>query len=170
MVKDPLLVPRRSYVVYTIRVYNEGEVDVYAGEVTDYLPTYLDFVDCEINTKYEWKVEGDGKTVKTSYLSSKNGTDKIIKAFDKDADNGTGSNLAYQELQILCRINAEAPFLTKLINTAEVTQYQDKKGEVFDNDVDSSPKNVDNKNVDRTYEDDDDYEVVQVKEQAIDLA
>ena len=38
MVKDPLTVPAKSYVLYNIRVYNEGETDVYAGEITDPLP------------------------------------------------------------------------------------------------------------------------------------
>ena len=66
MVKDPLTVPAKSYVLYDIRVYNEGEVDVYAGEVTDHLPDYLDYVDCDFNKTYGWKVGTDGKTISIS--------------------------------------------------------------------------------------------------------
>ncbi|MBR3163120.1 MAG: DUF11 domain-containing protein, partial [Clostridia bacterium] len=66
-VKTPLEVTANAYVLYNIRVYNEGEVDVYAGEVTDYLPENLEFVDGEFNRQYGWTAEG--QTVKTTYLS-----------------------------------------------------------------------------------------------------
>ena len=36
--KEPLLVNKGDTVLYTIRIYNEGELDGYAKEVTDYLP------------------------------------------------------------------------------------------------------------------------------------
>ena len=165
-VKTPLVVGNNSYVLYNIRVYNEGEVDVYAGEVTDYLPDYLTFVEGEFNTKYGWSA--DGQTVKTSYLSSKNGTDKILKAFDKTSDNGAGSGLDYKDLQILCRVNSTAPSGRELINTAEITKYEDKDGNELPKDVDSTPDNVKTKNNKDREEDDDDYEVVLV--QNVDLA
>ena len=39
--KNPLTVKTGDSVVYTIRVYNEGEIDGYAKEITDYLPSGL---------------------------------------------------------------------------------------------------------------------------------
>ncbi len=51
-----------------LRVYNEGEVDGYATEIKDHLPPTLEFVDGEFNTKYNWKVSEDGRTVSTDYL------------------------------------------------------------------------------------------------------
>ena len=169
-VKDPLPLPEKSYVLYNIRVYNEGEVDVYAGEVADYLPNYLDFVDCEFNDNYGWKLGTDGKTVKTSYLSHANGKDKILKAFDKEQDNGEGTGLDYKDLPILCQINSNAPDNKKLVNTAEITVYENSDGEKIPEDVDSKPENVTKKNVENREEDDDDWEVVIIKKKKVDLA
>ena len=42
--KDSLKVKVGSQIEYTLRVYNEGEVDGYAKEITDYLPQDLKFV------------------------------------------------------------------------------------------------------------------------------
>ena len=169
-VKTPLTIPERSYVLYNIRVYNEGDVDVYAGEVKDYLPNYLDYVDCEENRNLGWSVAADGKTVTTNYLSKVNGEDKILKAYDKVADDGKGSKLDYKDLPILCRINTNAPDKTKLINSAEITKYEDEDGEEIDKDIDSEPDNLTEKNTEKREQDDDDYEVVEVKKKKVDLA
>ena len=165
-VKTPLTVGNNSYVLYNIRVYNEGEVDVYAGEVTDYLPEYLSFVPGEFNTSYGWNAEG--QVVKTSYLSHTNGTDKMLKAFDSENDDGEGSGLDYRDLPILCQVNNTAPSGRKLINTAEITKYEDKDGNDLPKDIDSTPENKQTKNNEEREEDDDDYEVVLVKR--VDLA
>ena len=169
-VKTPITVPEESYVLYNIRVYNEGEVDVYAGEVADYLPNYLDFISCEFNDNFGWKVGTDGKTVKTSYLSHTNGTDKMLKAFDKENDDGAGSKLDYKDLQILTRVNSKAPDATKLVNTAEITKYEDENGGEIEEDIDSKPENVPEKNKEQRVEDDDDWEVVEVVKKKVDLA
>ena len=166
-VKDPLNVNRNAYVLYNIRVYNEGSVDVYAGEVTDYLPENLDFVDCEFNKQYGWTA--DGKIVKTTYLSyveENKGTDKdkILKAFDKENDDEKGSGLDYKDLPILCQVNSNTPTAKKLINTAEVTKYQDENGKDIVKDIDSTPENKNPLNEEKRQEDDDDYEVVIVEE------
>ena len=161
LVKDPLTVPAKSYVLYNIRVYNEGETDVYAGEITDHLPDYLDYVDCDFNTKYGWQVGTDGKTIKTTYLGyNENDTDEtnLLKAFDKKKDDGEGLGLDYRDVQVLCRVNDNAPTNTNIVNVAEITKYQDPDGEDIPEDIDSTPDNVDKKN-----EDDDDYEVINIK-------
>ena len=169
-VKTSLTIPAESYVLYNIRVYNEGDIDVYAGEVKDYLPNYLDFVESEFNKSYGWTVSSDGKTVTTKYLSHANGADKILKAFDKIADNGKGSKLDYKDLPILCKINTSAPDKTKLINSAEITKYENKDGNEIDKDVDSEPDNLTEKNKEKREQDDDDYEVIEVKKKIVDLA
>ena len=158
MVKDPLTVPSQSYVLYNIRVYNEGETDVYAGEVVDHLPEYLDYVDCDFNDGFAWKVDKDGKTIRTTYLSHENGEKNLLKAFNKKTDDGEGSGLDYRDLQVLCRVNDKAPSNTNIVNVAEITKYEDKEGKEIPEDTDSKPDNVDKKN-----EDDDDYEVINVK-------
>ncbi len=173
MVKDPLTVPEQAYVLYNIRVYNEGETDVYAGEITDHLPDYLDYVDCDFNTQYGWKVGTDGKTVKSSYLgynkedeSAKN----LLKAFDKKTDDGAGSGLDYRDIQILCRVNSKAPEATNLVNSAQISKYQDEDGNDIPKDIDSTPDNLKDKNKEKREEDDDDYEVVNIKKKKVDLA
>ena len=161
MVKDPLTVPAKSYVLYNIRVYNEGETDVYAGEITDHLPDYLDYVDCDFNTAFGWKVGSDGKTIKTSYLGydeKDKEAKNLLKAFDKKKDDGEGLGLDYRDVQVLCRVNDNAPTNTNIVNVAEITKYQDPDGEDIPKDIDSTPDNVDKKN-----EDDDDYEVINIK-------
>ena len=163
---EPLVVGKNSYILYNIRVYNEGEVNVFAGEITDYLPENLEFVQGEFNTNYGWTAEG--QTVKTNYLSKANGDDKILKAFDKENDDGAGSGLDYKDLPVLCKVSSNAPTGRKLINTAEITKYEDENGNTLPNDVDSTPENKQTKNVENREEDDDDYEVVIL--QNVDLA
>ena len=158
MVKDPLLVPAESYVLYNIRVYNEGQADVYAGEIKDHLPDYLDYVDCEFNKNYGWKVEEENKTITTDYLSAEKGTDNIINAFDKVNDDGKGSGLSYKDVQILCRVSQKAKTNEQIKNVAEVSKYEDKDGNEIDEDIDSTPDNVEEE-----HEDDDDYEIVLIK-------
>ena len=159
---EPLVVSKNSYVLYNIRVYNEGEVDVFAGEITDYLPENLEFVDGEFNKQYGWSA--NGQTVKTTYLSSANGEDKILKAFDKENDDGKGSGLDYKDLPILCRVSDKAESGKKMVNTAEITKYEDEDGNELPKDIDSTPENKEEKNVEERDEDDDDYEVVIIKD------
>ena len=160
LVKEPpLTVPAQAYVLYNIRIYNEGDTDVYAGEVTDHLPEYLDYVYCDFNDNFEWKLDEDGKTIRTNYLEYKeNDASHLLKAFDREKDDGKGSGLSYQDLQVLCRVSDKAPTNKAIVNVAEITKYQDDKGKDITEDIDSTPDNVDKKN-----EDDDDYEQVIVK-------
>ena len=171
--KVPVDMQRGDVVIYTIRVYNEGLIDGYANEVTDYLPEELEFLpDNEINQEYEWKVSEDGRTVKTNYLSKEKETEErqnLIKAFD-------GTTLSYKDIKIACRIKDTAEFNKKLTNLAEITEDKDEDGEDVD-DRDSTPDNEEvppdedlpNYKDDESYqdyvpgqEDDDDFEKVRV--------
>ena len=85
--KTPVSVAIGDLVEYTIRVYNEAEVDGYVEEITDHLPDQLEFIaGNEINTKYGWTVDSNNsKIIKTKYLSKANETtegDNKIMAFD----------------------------------------------------------------------------------------
>ncbi|MBR0428432.1 MAG: hypothetical protein IJK18_09610 [Clostridia bacterium] len=159
---EPLAVNKNSYILYNIRVYNEGEVDVFAGEVTDYLPENLEFVKGDFNTQYGWTA--NGQIVKTTYLSSANGQDKILKAFDKVNDDGKGSGMDYKDLPVLCKVSDKAESGKKMVNTAEITKYEDKDGKEIQEDEDSKPNNKEEKNVEERDQDDDDYEVVVIKD------
>ena len=54
--KEPIKVRRNDYVIYMLRVYNEGKIDGYASEIKDHLPPYLEFVDNEFNKQYGWEI------------------------------------------------------------------------------------------------------------------
>ena len=72
-VKNPVTVKKGDIVLYTLRVYNEGEVAGYAEEVADYLPEGLGFlVNYKTNIDNYWSIPQDSKTVKLSTIE--NGT------------------------------------------------------------------------------------------------
>ena len=80
--KNPLDVANGYEVTYTIRVFNEGEIDGYAKEIMDDLPDGLRFLpDNEINTEYRWKMyrkvqEGENIEEQTG-LITRGGVDYI---------------------------------------------------------------------------------------------
>ncbi len=167
--KEPLMVKHDDIVIYTLRVYNEGEADGYAGEITDYLPPYLEYVDGEFNDNYGWTLEADGRTVKTRYL------DDTLLEGAKVNNSGT-IVLSYEEVQIMCKVIPSAPTDENITNLAEITEYLDKdKDEAIDRDSESD--NVDvptdedlpgyKEDEEGTYipgqEDDDDFEKVIIK-------
>lgn len=179
--KNALQVKTGDKVIYTIRIYNEGDVDGTATKVTDYLPSGLELVPTEestINTTYKWtNPSGDGKTIVTDYLK-----DTTIKAFNKTltaetagegwqaAEEGAASGLYYADLQVECKVVAEiAGEDQDLRNIAEITEDSN-------NDRDSLPGNVDINNYNpegnnSTYqEDDDDYEDLILPTKKFDLA
>ncbi len=122
--KEPLGVKVGDEIIYTIRVYNEGQIDGYVTEITDYLPEGLEFVDDDFNEEYEWTVdESNSRIVKTTILS-----DELINAFN-------GSVLDYKEVQIKCRVTSDVTSGDKLTNIAEITGFTDVDGyEVEDRD------------------------------------
>ena len=160
--KDALLVKTGDIVIYTIRVYNEGDIDGYATEVTDYLPAGLTFLpDHEINTQYGWSnPSGDGRTIVTNYLEN-----TLLEAFN-------GTNLDYADLQIACQVTATVTDEDQsLKNIAEITAHKDKDGNTDVVDRDSTPDNVDLDNYGNTsQEDDDDFEHLILLGQYFDLS
>ena len=142
--KEPLKVKVGDVVEYTIRVYNEGTANGYAEEVTDYLPTNLEFISGVVDgVDYGWKATTEnGRTViRTNYLS-----DKIFVAFQTEGvfrPNNVGADgLDYKDLKLICRVKDEAVANEKITNIAEVTKYKDKEGNILDGDTDSEPNNV----------------------------
>ena len=132
--KEPVIVQANDYVVYMLRVYNEGDRDGYAAEIKDHLPPYLEFVDNEFNAQYGWEVSEDGRTVTTRYLD-----DSLIKAAEKN-EEGTYV-LSYVEVPIMCRVIDSAPTSENITNIADITEYQDENKEPT-TDRDSQEDNV----------------------------
>jgi len=170
--KKALPVDKGDKVIYTIRVYNEGEVDGIVKQITDYLPEGLKFVEgSTLNGNNGWtNPSGDKKTYVTDKWA---GT--TIKAFD-------GTNLKSLDVQMECEVVATAPQVGKvsLKNIAEITIHSDSKGDTTIKDDDSTPKNLDNTQKENYkpgesekgwgYEDDDDYEELEVIGKRFDLA
>ena len=131
--KEPVIVQPNDYVVYMLRVYNEGDADGYAAEIKDHLPPYLEFVDNEFNEQYGWEVSDDGRTVTTRYLE-----DSLIKAAEK-VENGY--TLSYADVPIMCRVVDSAPTSQNITNIADITEYQDENKQPT-TDRDSQEDNV----------------------------
>lgn len=136
--KAPVAVDLGDVIIYTIRVYNEGEEDGYVTEITDHLPEQLEFiVDDELNASYGWTVSGDGRTVRTDitsldtqnsasrdtiYQDRKQGNDKV--KLDKLTTNG----IDYIDVKIKCKVKLNSNIYKKITNIAEISGYVDING------------------------------------------
>ena len=172
--KTPISVTIGDVVEYTIRVYNEAEVDGYVEEITDHLPDQLEFVaGNETNTKYGWTVDSNNsKIIKTKYLSKANETtegDNKIKAFD-------GTKLDYKDVKVVCKVVSTDPMPTKITNIADISDFTDGNGNKV-TDRDSQENNVNipsdlpgykDDEIGKDYvpgqQDDDDFEKLKIKE------
>jgi len=172
--KTPISVAIGDVVEYTIRVYNEAEVDGYVEEITDHLPDQLEFVaGNETNTKYGWTVDSNNsKIIKTKYLSKANETtegDNKIKAFD-------GTKLDYKDVKVVCKVVSTDPMPTKITNIADISDFTDGNGNKV-TDRDSQENNVNipsdlpgykDDEIGKDYvpgqQDDDDFEKLKIKE------
>lgn len=183
--KDKQKVETGDIVTYKIRIYNEGQVDGTATEVTDYLPSGLELVSgSEINNKYGWKA-GEQITLKdgskVTPIASNYLKDTTIKAFDRTktseategiwqkAEKGEGG-LYYADLEVECKVVATASGVEQnLRNIAAITADSG-------DDDDSVPEkpNLDDYTPptdNSTYqEDDDDYEDLVLPGKTFDLA
>ena len=120
--KQPVRVYKGQEVIYTLRVYNEGEIDGYAEEITDYLPEWLEFVDDDFNRERGWiQDEGNSKIVRTTNLSQEygdeNGVDNLLKARDK-----VTGDLDYREIEIKCIVTDNVKSKTIITNIAEISK------------------------------------------------
>ena len=140
--KDPVVVHAGDTVIYTIRVYNEGNIDGYAKEIEDNIPEYLEYLPEEsTNVEYMWKMydeNGEETTdkskavsIRTSYLSKENGEDKLLKAFD-------GTTLNYKDVKVAFKVKDPNSNTTIITNKAQIFDDSDKNGDKIE-DIDSKP-------------------------------
>ena len=167
--KTPVEVSSSDIVVYMLRVYNEGEIDGYATEIKDHLPPTLEFVDGEFNTKYNWKVSEDGRTVSTDYLK-----DSKVEKYKKDANGKIVLN--YVEVPIMCKLKDTAKVNEVITNIADITKFTDgNKNTIKDRDSEEDNVNLPEDSQLPSYkddetgdyvpgqQDDDDFEKVVIK-------
>lgn len=119
--KQVLTVKTGATIKYRISVYNEGNINGYANEITDYLPQGLELAqNSTINNLYNWEVDNsynvDGVTkVKTNYLSKNTNNSNIINAFN-------GETLDSKYVEIECTVTG-TQIGKVLTNVAEITNY-----------------------------------------------
>ena len=137
--KDPIGVAVGDIVIYTLRIYNEGQIDGYAKTVTDYLPEQLEFVmndEENFNAKYGWQIDSSLRKASTNYLDKQtvDPEDTLIKAFD-------GTTLDYKELKIKCKVKSTKDLDKVITNIAEITEFIDANGNLI-KDRDSEAGNI----------------------------
>lgn len=118
--KGPVSIEIGSSVVYTIRVYNEGQIDGYADEIVEHLPEELEFVNDEFNAEYGWIIDTTDttqRTIKTKGLSKENDEDNAVKARDAESNE-----LNYKEVKLKCKVKASATPLKEITTITEITK------------------------------------------------
>ena len=173
-------------VTYRIRVYNEGKDDDCYGratEITDYLPSGLEFVSLENGNDIGWTASCDGNKIVLSYSEDKklptNSIDYLakiarVKEIKERIDNGEDVSAEdmsfyntygslnehnfYQEVGVICRVTANEDF--KIItNRAAITEREAYK-KVYDTETeyhleyDSTIQDRDNSENDELYSND----------------
>lgn len=144
--KKPLSAYLGDVVEYTIRVYNEGDSEGYATEITDYLPKQLEFIkDNQTNIANNWKMYdangnetqnvSDAVTIKSDKLK-----DEKIPAFD-------GDTLSYKEVKVVCKVVVTDNMPKKITNIAEISKCENSnrievKGHASGDERDSNPNQV----------------------------
>lgn len=158
--KDPLDVVTGDIVTYTIRVFNEGEVDGYASKVSDDVPDGLEYLpDNNLNKEYRWVMyDKDGKEttdvknavkLTTDYLSKEQGEARmaanselkenpaLLTAFDGTKEI-SDTNPDYADVKIAFKVTEPNGSSKILVNSAQITDDTDKNGKDVD-DIDSTP-------------------------------
>ena len=126
--KDPVYVERDDYVLFTIRVYNEGNKPGYVKQVKDYIPEGLEFVeDAKINEI--WDYNETTRTITTN--------DKYVAEL-LDAHKET-EELDYQDLKVVLKVSTDVQDMKVLTNMAEITKITRKDGnDAIDRDSEES--------------------------------
>ena len=88
--KSPVTIAPGNIVTYVIRIYNEGNIDGYADEITEHLPPELEFINNDFNAANGWVLDTNDttqRTLKTTLLSAEKDKENIIKGFDNQTLN-----------------------------------------------------------------------------------
>lgn len=188
--KDPVPVQTGDIVKYAIEIFNEGEIAGYAGEIIDYLPAGLEFVEPANNfstNNYRFTTSGN-----QLIITAKNNENTMLDPYD-------GLDVHWVTIEFYCRVtgkeNKGSNEDTILTNIAEITKAYDENDTLMSetgDDRDSKPSNLSrpnelnlpdykgntaNKNdlSDENYfyrgqEDDDDFEKLKVTTPEFDLS
>ena len=149
--KEPVEVVTGNVVEYTIRVYNEGDIDGYAKLISDDIPQGLEYLpDNSTNKEYRWVMyDKDGKEttkveeatkISTDYLSKeqeKTTGGNLLKAFDKEA-GVTETNPDHKDVKVAFKVVEPNTSDKIIVNSAQISDDSDKDGNPIE-DKDSVP-------------------------------
>ena len=94
---DVIHVQNSNIVIYTLRIYNVGNLDGYAESIKDKIPEGLEFIEeHEINKYYGWN-KIDDNTIETNILSKDVSENNLIVKHDNQ-------NVYYKEVQVAFRV------------------------------------------------------------------
>lgn len=153
-IKEPVEVVANDMITYTIRIYNEGEVNGYASKIANDIPQGLEFLpDNDINKTYRWKmIDSEGKettdttkavTITTDYLSKEQGeirakkgnvlkeNESIIKYFNTNKELSE-QNPSYADIKITFRVIESDTLDKTIINSAQISETEDERGNKVD--------------------------------------
>lgn len=144
-VKNSLAVKIDNEIEYTIRIYNEGEIESYAKQITDYLPEGLTFVKlAESNSsEYTTKTLEGSRVVVIDYNGNTN-IKSLRNFFGKEEVNVTSEY--YQEVKLICKVNkTEDIYIT---SRAEITNYGYSEKDAQGNVIWKEAKEINNVDID----------------------
>lgn len=174
--KEPVEVANNDIVIYTIRIFNEGELNGYANKVSDDIPEGLEYLpENKLNKDYRWVMyDKDGKETKnvsevvkitTDYLSKEQGetrrtsNDKenpaLLKAFDGNKAIND-ENPDYADVKVAFKVIEPNNSKRILVNSAQISDDTDEDGNPIDDEDSTTDKWIDG-------EDDQDREYVKLK-------
>lgn len=110
--KYPLVLKLGDKITYTIRVYNEGNLDGEANKIAVRLSEGLTYTD--VGSTQGWTVSEDGRTITSEYLK-----DKKIEKY-----SGTGRP-QYEELIFVCEITEQGEQDNYMVALAEIVDGND---------------------------------------------
>ena len=174
--KDALVVHVGDTVIYTIRVYNEGDIDGYAKTIKDDIPEYLEYLpEHETNKEYEWVMyDEEGNETEevtkavyicTEHLAKGRGVEadeeseetNLIKAFNEEEEISE-TNPDHKEVKVAFKVKDPNSTEYEIVNFAQISEDTDSEGDPIE-DRDSEPDNGE----EEPKEDDEDIEKVKVE-------
>jgi len=122
-----ITVKDNQQVIYTLRVFNEGNTTVQGKKITDKIPQGLEFKDnSTINTQYGWQKNGD--SIETTYLEN-----KTING----ARTYRGEVPQYIDLQVeFTVIERNAANDNLILNTAKISKLENETDDIDNEDTD----------------------------------
>lgn len=136
--KDALEVSTGDFILYTTRIYNEGNTAGYASKITKTLPIGLEFITTNEQYNGIWNLEEydqDGRPkITTTWLAKGQGEEINSKEGDsnysKNLIKGIDEKIDYIEVQVLCRV-IEDETNRVLVDYSELTENTDEDGNIM---------------------------------------